>query len=136
MIAFFDASALIYLVEGAEPFASRMRLELARTAKKYPNLQVAVGRLSWLECRIRPMRNSEHATLAAYDKFFLRPDLIWVELSRDVVELATAIRVKYGTRVPDALQAACCLQLGPDHLFFTGDAGFRRVAGLKVKLLS
>lgn len=48
----------------------------------------------------------------------------------------TAIRVKYGSRVPDVLQAACCLQLRPTHLFFTGDAGFRRVAGLKVKLLT
>jgi hypothetical protein len=37
--------------------------------------------------------------------------------------------------VLDALQAACCLQLGPNHLFFTEDAGFRRVLGLKVKLL-
>lgn len=135
MIAFFDASALIYLVEGAELFAGRIRLELARVSKKYPNLQVALSRLSWLECRIHPMRNDEHATLAAFDRFFVRPDLIWVELSKDVVELATAIRVKHGARVPDALQAACCLQLGPDHLFFTGDAGFSRVAGLKVKLL-
>jgi len=135
LIAFFDASALIYLVEGAELFAGRIRLELARVSKKYPNLQVALSRLSWLECRIHPMRNDEHATLAAFDRFFVRPDLIWVELSKDVVELATAIRVKHGARVPDALQAACCLQLGPDHLFFTGDAGFSRVAGLKVKLL-
>jgi predicted nucleic acid-binding protein len=62
--------------------------------------------------------------------------LIWVELSKDVVELATAIRARHGSRVPDALQAACCLQFGPDHMFVTGDAGFRRVAGLKVKLLS
>lgn len=135
MIAFFDASALIYLVEGAEPFAGRIRMELVRAAKKYPNLQVALSRLSWLECRIRPMRDDDHATLAAFDDFFARSDLIWVELSKDIVELATAIRVKHGSRVPDALQAACCLQLGPDHLFFTGDAGFRRVLGLKVKLL-
>lgn len=136
MIAFFDASALIYLLEGAEPFASKLRLDLTRTAKKHPDLQVAVSRLSWLECRIRPMRDNDHATLAAFDDFFVRPDLVWVELSKDVVELATTIRVKHGSRVPDALQAACCLQLGPNHLFFTGDAGFRRVLGLKVRLLT
>ncbi len=82
------------------------------------------------------MRDDDHATLAAFDAFFVRPDLIWVELSKDVVELATAICVKHGSRVPDALQAACCLQLGPNHWFFTGDAGFRRVSGLKVKLLA
>jgi predicted nucleic acid-binding protein len=58
-----------------------------------------------------------------------------VELTRDVVELATVIRAKHGLRTPDALQAASCLQLGAEHLFLTGDAGFERVAGLNVRLI-
>lgn len=58
MIAFFDASALIYLLEGAAPFASR---------------------------------------------------------------------VCHGLRMPDALQAASCLQLGPAHRLLTGDGAFARV---------
>lgn len=136
MIAFLDASALIYLIEGAEPFASRVRAELAKALKKCPDPQVALSRLSWLECRIRPLRGNEALTLAAYDAFFARPDLIWVDLSKDVVELATVIRATHGLRTPDALQAACCLQLGPDTVFFTGDQGFKRVAGLKVKVLT
>lgn len=135
MIVFFDASALIYLVEGAEPFASRVRAQLARATRKYPKLGAAVSRLSWLECRVRPARNNELTTLAGFDAFFARPDLLWVELTQNVVELATVIRVKHGLRTPDALQAASCLQLGPQHLFFTGDAGFRKVAGLNVKVL-
>jgi len=98
-------------------------------------MQVAVSRLSWLECRIRPMHENDHASLAAVDDFLARPDLICVDLPNNLVELAAAIRVKYGSRVPDTLQAACCLQLGPNYLFFTGDAGFARVPGLKVKLL-
>lgn len=61
---------------------------------------------------------------------------MWVELIRDVVELATAIRVRHGLRTPDALQAASGLQLGPNHLFLTGGAGFRRVAGLSVMPLA
>ncbi len=136
MIAFFDANALIYLVEGAEPFASRVRAELARAMVAHPNLRAALSRLSWLECRVRPLRENAQATLAAYDAFFVRPDLIWIELNRDVVELSTVIRVQHGLRTPDALQAASCLQLGGEHLFFTGDAGFGRVAGLRVCLLS
>jgi hypothetical protein len=36
VIAFFDASALIYLIEGAEPFATKWRKELAATAKRHP----------------------------------------------------------------------------------------------------
>jgi len=136
LIAFFDANALIYLIEGAEPFAGRVRASLARAEAEHSGLEAAVSRLSWLECRIRPMRMNDHAALAGYDAFFSRPDLNWVELSRDVVELATVIRVHHGLRTPDALQAACCLQLGPDHLFFTGDEGFKRVAGLNVGHLS
>jgi predicted nucleic acid-binding protein len=60
---------------------------------------------------------------------------VWVELSAQVVELATEIRARTGLKTPDALQAACCLQLGADHLFVTGDAAFRKVAGLKVRVL-
>lgn len=135
MIAFFDANALIYLIEGAEPFAGRVRGVLAQAMAEHPDLRAAVSRLSWLECRIRPMRTHDVATLAAYDGFFARPDLTWVELTRDVVELATAIRARHGLRTPDALQAACCLQTGAGHLFFTGDEGFRRVAGLNVRWL-
>ena len=135
MIVFLDANALIYLIEGAEPFAGRVRARLAGVEREFPGARLALSRLSWLECRIRPMRRNEPAVLAAYDTFFARPDLIWVELDKNVVELATAIRARHGLRTPDALQAACCLQLGPEHRLFSGDAMFGRVAGLNVEVL-
>ena len=136
MIAFFDASALIYLVEGRPPLAERLRAELSRWAKRHPDAGTAVSRLSWLECRVRPAREGDQATLAAFDAFFARPELTWVELTKDVVELATAIRVRHGLRTPDALQAASCLQIGAGHVFLTGDAAFERVEGLNVRRLS
>lgn len=136
MIAFFDASALIYLIEGKAPFDARVRKELAAAARKHPDLGSAVSRLTWLECRVGPMKANDNTSLAKFDAFFVRPDLMWIEMSRDVVELAAAIRVRHGLRTPDALQAASCLQLGSNHLFLTGDAAFRRVAGLKVTLLN
>lgn len=136
MIVFYDASALIYLIEGKEPFAGKARKELAGVAKKYPDLGSSVSRLAWLECRVGPMKANDNVALAKFDAFFARPDLIWVELTRDVVELASAIRVRHGLRTPDALQAASCLQLGPDHLFLTGDLAFKRVEGLEVKVLA
>ena len=115
MIAFFDASALIYLIEGAEPFASRVRTELAQTAKRHPRMGSALSRLSWLECRVRPARNGELATLAAFDAFFALPDLIWVDLGKDVVELATAIRVKHkGNLAPDRYVKENTIRLFPN----------------------
>ncbi len=136
MIAFFDASALIYLTEGREPFASKIRRELATITRKHPDLGAAVSRLTWLECRVGPMKANDSATLASYDAFFARPDLAWVELTKDVVELAAAIRARHGLRTPDALQAASCLQLGTDHMFLSGDKAFKRVGGLNVRLLT
>ena len=50
MIAFFDASALIYLIEGAEPFAAKVRKELAGAGRKDPDLAAAARRLSWVAC--------------------------------------------------------------------------------------
>ena len=136
MIAFFDASALIYVIEAREPFASTLRQALTALAELHPGMPVALSRLTWLECRISPLKGGDAVTLARYDTFFARPDLIWVELGRDVVELATAVRARHGLRTPDALQAACCLQLGPEHLLLTGDTAFTRVSGLRVRVLA
>jgi len=58
-------------------------------------------------------------------------------VSKDVVELAAAIRVRHGSRAPDRLQPASCLQLlGDEHLLLTGDAAFRPAAGLNVRVLT
>ncbi len=136
MIAFFDASALIYLLEGKQPFAGRVRASVAAVEQAHAGIEAAVSRLSWLECRVGPMKANDAATLALFDGFFARPDLVWVELSREVVELAAAIRVRHGLRTPDALQAASCLQLGPQHVLLTGDAAFQRVHGLNVTVVA
>lgn len=64
--------------------------------------------------------------------YFCRTDLIWVELTAAVVELATDLRGQYSLRTPDALQAACCLQLGDGAVMITGDASFRQVPALRV----
>jgi predicted nucleic acid-binding protein len=130
VILFFDASALIYLIEGKAPFAAKVRKELAAVLAKQPATVAAVSRLTWLECRVGPMKCNDKASLAVFDAFFARSDLVWVELTKEVVELAAAIRVRHGLRTPDALQAASCLQLDGEHLFMTGDKAFAKVPGL------
>ena len=135
MIAYLDANALIYQMEGAEPFASRVRATLAAQARSHPGMGLAMSRLSWLECRVGPMKSGNAEVLRRYDSFFSHTDLVWVELTQTVVELAAHIRVAHGLKTPDSLQAACCLQLGSGHIFVTGDAAFQRVHGLHVLLV-
>ncbi len=135
MIAFLDANVIIYQMEGEEPFAYRVGAALRELALTYPEIGTCVSRLTWLECRVGPMKSNNNTLLQKYDDFFALPDLVWVELTKTVVELAAHIRAGTGLKTPDCLQAACCLQLGTDHVFLTGDAAFNRVAGLNVKLL-
>jgi len=136
VIAFFDANALIYLIEGREPFAHQVHEQIAILSKYDPAIGTAISRLSWLECRVGPMKRNDIVMLSEFDVFFSRPDLIWIELDRHVVELAAMIRARHGLHTPDALQAASCLQLGPEHVLLTGDAAFKRVTGLRVALLT
>lgn len=101
-----------------------------------PALTIAVSRLSVLECRVGPLRRGDHASLQRFDALFAQPDLLWVELSASVVELATRLRANHGLRTPDALQAACCLQLGPEAVMLTGAADFQTIRALPLQLIS
>jgi predicted nucleic acid-binding protein len=60
------------------------------------------------------LRRGDHASLDRFEALFAQPDLLVVELSAFVVELATQLRANHGLRTHDALQAACCLELGPE----------------------
>lgn len=135
MNAFLDTSALIYLVEGVEAVASTVRGRLGALAQRHPDLSIALSRLTWLECRVGPLKAHDAATLRRYDELFAMPGIQWIELTQSVVELATVVRVRHGLRTPDALQAACCLQLGDRHRMLTGNAAFGRVEGLNVEPL-
>lgn len=140
MIAFLDASAVIYGVEGDPEWAEALKRELGRLAAaeeaSAEGLQLAISRLSWLECRVGPLRRRDASALARFDAFFQHADLQWVELSPAVVEQATLLRAEHNLRTPDALQAASCLQLGSGAVMVTGDVGFQRVPALRLAILT
>jgi predicted nucleic acid-binding protein len=99
-------------VDGEASWAQAVQATLQQLASEAPDLALAVSRLSLLECRVGPLRRGDQASLDRYEALFAQPDLLVVELSASVVELATQLRANHGLRTPDALQAACCLQLG------------------------
>jgi len=98
VIAFLDASALIYLLEGRQPWAdavkTRLRLLATQDAEAGSTTALGLSRLSWLECRVGPLRRQDEVALQRFDGFFLRADLCWVELSAAVVEQATTLRAR------------------------------------------
>lgn len=131
---FWDACAIIYFVEGVDPWANQVT-GLVHTLDREHDGH-AVSQLSLLECRVKPLRDQNAAILARYERFFSRSDLVQVPISREIVLEAARIRAARNLKTPDALQAATALSLSPGVTFLTNDDGFARVPGLDIRLLA
>lgn len=130
---FWDACAVIYFVEGVSPWAGRLANRLLALDAQYTGH--AVSQLSWLECRVKPLREDDVALLRRYEQFFARRDLIDLPVSREIIQEAARLRARLGLRTPDALQAASARSLPEPRVFVTNDAVFKRVPDLDVVLL-
>lgn len=133
---FLDTSALIYLVEGQGKARNAISRFFEGLDEEGIDYRLVVSRIAHLECRIAPIREGDEALLKRYDSVLSLPRFKCVELTQEVVELATMIRAKVGLKTPDALQAASALQLGENHWFVTGDKSFLKLPQLKVVLVS
>lgn len=97
--------------------------------------KVRIGsRLTRLECRTRPLRAGDLATLAQFDVFFAGIELVWVDVSPPVIERATDLRTKYNLKTPDALHYATAVEAGA-VAFLTGDRALSRCSEVRVELL-
>jgi len=133
VILFLDACALIYRFEGSAAFRTAAIDLITQLTQGQPVPELAVSRLSLLECRVKPLREGNTDLLKQYDNFFAAIQV--VELSAAVVELATDLRVRHGLKTPDALQAACAMTLTGDVIFVTADLGLAKVNDLDVRLI-
>lgn len=132
-MVFWDACAIIYFVEGAAPWLDRLLPLIDRLDQAH--VGHAANTLSLLECRMKPLREQDAATLARYDRFFSRRDLVEIPMTREIVLHAARIRAMHGLKTPDALQAASAMSLPGETVFLTNDAMFDRVPGLTTRLI-
>ena len=63
---------------------------------------MVTSRLTRLECRSKPLRAGDLATLAQFDVFFAGVELVLADVSPAVIERATDLRAKYNLKTPDA----------------------------------
>ncbi len=137
MRLFLDACTLIYRFEGAGKFRQAATALIAQLTAGQPVVELAVSRLSVMECRVKPLREADETLLQRYAAFFAAVQV--QELSAEAIDLATELRAQHGLKTPDALQAACALQWqreGQEEvLFVTADQGFSKVQGLVVRLI-
>jgi predicted nucleic acid-binding protein len=115
-----DACSIIYLIESHQKLGQDTRLIVAKALQN--KTQLMVSRLSFLACRVLPLKENNTDLLASYNRFFQLPSVQIVELTADVINIATDLRVNYASslRTPDALQLACALSANAEQ-FLTGD---------------
>lgn len=129
--AYLDACCFIYLVEGEPAWQSVVE---ARMGAFGLAALFATSELSRLECRTKPMRDSNPALLAQYDALFAAARIEIVPLSTAVIDRATSLRAAYGFKSPDALHLAAAIESGAS-VFITGDERLKRCVELTVEVL-
>ena len=135
MKLFLDACTIIYLIESQEQLGQKTRLLLTQALQNKARLMVS--RLSFLECRVLPLKIKDDDLLLRYNEFFKLPSLQVIELTEDVINVATDLRVSYlsSLRTPDALQLACALK-GKADTFLTGDKKLSAIQEIEVLLIN
>jgi predicted nucleic acid-binding protein len=131
-LIYLDTNVVIRLVEGDAPTRAPLTVRLA-AALGVPG-SLVTSRLTRLECRSKPLRVGDLATLTQFDVFFAGIELILADVSAAVIERATDLRARYGLKTPDALHYATAVEIGATT-FLTGDRGLSRCSEVPVELL-
>jgi len=129
MFYYLDSAPIIYLVEEVEPFYDRV---IERIDK--PEILLATCTLSWLEVRVKPVRDKNHTRLQEFEEFFNDEITLEIGISREVIDKATELRAKYNFKTPDAIHLAAAITSACD-VFLTNDHRLDRCTEIKIEIL-
>src|SRR5690242_10994210 len=131
-LIFFDASPVIYVVEGDANYLSRVDPFFDRLNRG--ELIGVITPVTVAECLVLPARQGDAVLFETFVKL-LEPSraLRVIEVSSKLAKEAANLRARYGLHLLDAFQLAAAIQVGVD-LFLTNDKVFRRVTEVKVML--
>jgi predicted nucleic acid-binding protein len=131
---YVDTNAIIYRVERIEPYLTASKP--LWDALDAGLIEVVTSDLSLLEVLVKSLRDGNVTLVNLYRTVILgTAGLAAHPMTRSVLEAAARIRAQFGLKTPDAIHAASSQATGAT-LFITNDAGFRRVPGLPVEVLS
>lgn len=121
-----DTAPVIYLLEGNELFLPRF-FPLFHAAEA-GNLQISITAITLAEVLAGPLKAGKDALAERYEGA-LREGLGWrvMDITADIASRAARLRVRYGLRLPDALQLSAALVSGA-HGLATHDRDFGKAA--------
>lgn len=126
VVVFLDASAISYLLEGDAATRASVQATLAALRERGDPPLLAVSALSRVECRVRPLRDSDEALLRRYEDFFTDPGLIVIALDAVVLDRAAELRAHRRLRTPDAFAGSLVAGNRPAGIFRNRRPGPRR----------
>jgi uncharacterized protein len=132
MLVYLDTVICIYAVEGAPAFQARARARLVtiRAAGDQP----AVSDLTWLECRVKPIRLGNAILLADIEAFLTASDVVRVPMPTKVYERACQVRAVHNHKLADSLHLAAAVESGCG-LFLTNDHRLSGFPDIPVEVL-
>ncbi len=128
---YLDSGIVMRLLEGSDDIRAPIVVRLR--AIPVSERVLVTSRLTMLECRCEPLRESRTEALKLYDAFFAQRKVRLKEVDSAIVDEATMIRAKVGLKVPDAIHAATAILAGVAE-FWTTDQHFSKCPGLTVKM--
>lgn len=131
---YLDACVAIYFVEQHPMYFPLLLRRMVVTAPAVAPAMV-VSELCRLECRTKPLRDSDASLLDRFDRFFGTGGLHWAAMDRPVFDMATRLRARHGLKTPDALHLAAALCAGCDE-FWTHDQRLQRAAQDQIAVIS
>jgi uncharacterized protein len=132
MLVYLDSVICIYAIEGAPSFQARAKARL--TAMRAAGDQPAISDLTWLECRVKPIRQGDAAALADMEAFLKASDVVRVPMPTVVYERACRIRAVHNFKLGDALHLAAAVESGCG-LFLTNDYRLSSFSDISIEIL-
>jgi predicted nucleic acid-binding protein len=133
MLIYLDSVVCIYAVEGAPSFQALARARLA--AMRAAGDQSAVSDLTWLECRVKPIRTGDALALADLEAFLTAADVVRLPLPTAVYERACRVRAGHNYKLADAIHLAAAVE-GGCGVFLTNDHRLSAFPDIPVEVLS
>jgi predicted nucleic acid-binding protein len=130
---FLDTAPVIYYVEATPGFTEVTRLVFTLLGEG--NFQAVVSPVTLAECLVMPIRLGQAQPQQDFIDLLTNTDgILFVPIAASVSQKAAEVRVRYGLKLPDALQIAAALVSGCDA-FLTNDVALQRVTELRVLVL-
>ncbi len=129
MRLYLDTAPVIYTIEQVPFYAVAVDARLSG-----PEIVLVASDLTRMECRVKPLRDSDADLLKDYDDYFEKAVMEIVVLSREVMDCATKIRAQYGFRTPDAIHLAAAVMSNCD-MFLTNDYRLDRFSEIAIEIV-